>query len=158
MIYSLSARSLKALEGVHPDLVRVVKTAIKLSTQDFSVVQGTRTKEQMWENYGKGRTASQCAAKGVPTLYAKPSAAKVTWLNDPLMSNHRVMTDGFGHAVDLGSYPYGSDPKAYRAIWVAMSAAAKAESVKIRAGIDWDSDKILMEKGETDLGHYEWIG
>lgn len=157
MAYSLSARSLAALEGVHPDLVAVIEDAIKTTTQDFMVVQGCRTKEQMWANYGKGRTAAQCAAKGVPVKYALPSANKVTWLRDPLMSNHRIMPDGFGHAVDLGSYPYGSDPKKYRAIWLAVMAAAERRRVKVRAGIDWDADGNIMEKGETDLGHFELV-
>jgi len=157
MTYSLGQRSLAELHGVHPDLVRVIKRAIALTTQDFMVVQGTRTKEEMWANYGKGRTRAECGAKGVPVKYAMPGEAKVTWLNDPLMSNHRVMDDGFGHAVDLGTFPYGGDAKQYRAIWLAMSAAAKAEDVKIRAGIDWDGDGVLMEKGESDLGHYELV-
>ncbi len=65
------------------------------------------------------------------------------------------MPDGFGHAVDLGSFPYGSDPAKYRAIWVAMTEAAKRLKVKVRSGLDWDGDGKLMEKGETDLGHWE---
>jgi len=157
MGYVLGARSRAQLEGVHPDLVRVIERAITLTTQDFMVVQGRRTREQMWENWGKGRTAAQCAAKGVPTSYAKPALAKVTWLNNPLGSEHAVKADGFGHAVDLGSFPYGSVPAKYRAIWQAMMEAARIEGVKIRAGIDWDSDGRLMENGETDLGHYELV-
>jgi len=159
MAYSLGLRSLAELEGVHPVLVRVVKRAIILTPQDFMVVQGCRTKEEMWANWGKGRTKAQCAAKSVPIKYAMPGEAKVTWLNDPLMSNHRVMPDGWGHAVDLGVYPYrqNEDPEKYRALWKAMSAAAAAEGAKVRAGIDWDADGILMEKGESDLGHYELV-
>lgn len=157
MTYSLGQRSLAELVGVAPPLVRVVKRAIIVTTQDFMVVQGPRTKVQMWENYGKGRTRQQCALKGVPVTYAKPDEAKVTWLEDPLMSNHRIMPDGFGHAVDLGTFPYGGKAELYRPIWKAMSAAATIEKVKIRAGIDWDGDANLMEKGESDLGHYELV-
>lgn len=157
MPFSLGQRSLAELQGVHPDLVRVIKRAITITAQDFMVVQGTRTKEEMWVNYGKGRTKAQCEAKGVPAKYAMPGEAKVTWLKDPLMSNHRIMPDGFGHGVDLGTFPYGGDAKQYRLIWDAMKKAMAIEGVKLRAGIDWDGDNVPMEKGESDLGHYELV-
>ena len=38
MAYSLGAKSRAELEGVHPDLVRVVERAIVLSKQDFAVL------------------------------------------------------------------------------------------------------------------------
>jgi peptidoglycan L-alanyl-D-glutamate endopeptidase CwlK len=46
MTYSLGARSLQRLEGVHPDLVRVVKRAISLTDLDFTVLEGLRTVER----------------------------------------------------------------------------------------------------------------
>lgn len=157
MTYALGSKSLAKLEGVHPDLVRVVKRAIQITDQDFMVVQGKRTKVEMWANYGKGRTAAQCVAKGVPAIYAKPGEAKVTWLRDPLMSNHRVMPDGWGHGVDLGTFPYGGSNAQYKLIWKAMKKAMELEKVKLRAGIDWDSDNVPLEAGESDLGHYELV-
>ena len=78
MSYQLSKRSLDRLHGVDPKLVAVVKRAIELSPIDFMVLEGVRTREQCMINYGKGRTATQCQAKGVPAKYANPSAAKVT--------------------------------------------------------------------------------
>ena len=36
----LGARSLGRLEGVHPDLVRIVKTAAAMSNLDFTVLEG----------------------------------------------------------------------------------------------------------------------
>lgn len=39
----LSARSLARLEGVHPDLVKVVKRAIEVTPIDFTVVEGLRS-------------------------------------------------------------------------------------------------------------------
>lgn len=157
MTYSLGQRSLAELVGVHPDLVRAIKRAITITEQDFMVVQGTRTKEEMWANYGKGRTVAQCTAKGVPAKYAKPAENKVTWLNNPLLSNHRIMPDGFGHGVDLGTFPYGGSIAQYKLIWQAMKKAMAIEGVKLRAGIDWDGDNIPLEAGESDLGHYELI-
>ncbi len=149
MAYTLSKRSTDALIGVEPRLVRVVKRAITHTTQDFVVIQGVRTKVQMWENYGKGRTAAQCLAKGVPAQYAKPTLAKVTWLANPLMSNHRVHADGFGHAVDIVPFPvdWNSERK-FNDIAAAMKRAAHLEGVKIVWGGDWTG-------GIRDLPHFE---
>ncbi len=46
MAYRLGRRSVRTLSGVHPDLVRVVKRAIKLTTVDFTVLEGVRSKRR----------------------------------------------------------------------------------------------------------------
>ena len=43
MTFRFSARSEARLEGVHPDLVRVVRAALGHSAVDFTVVEGLRT-------------------------------------------------------------------------------------------------------------------
>ena len=53
--FKLGARSLRELEGVHPDLVAVVKRAIELTSQDFSVHDGIRTMEEQREMVGARR-------------------------------------------------------------------------------------------------------
>ena len=156
MSYVLGARSLRNLERVHPQLVRVVKRAIQISSQDFMVIEGVRSKEQCWVNYGKGRSAVQCQQAGVPAKYAQPQAAKVTWLRDPLNSKHCIQSDGFGHAVDLVPYPIDwNDLKKFDAIAAAMKQAAKECGVPVRWGADWDNDGKPRERGETDSPHFE---
>ena len=151
MSYQLSQRSLDRLHGVDQKLVAVVKRAIELSNQDFMVLEGVRTREQCMINYGKGRTASQCVAKGVPAKYAKPSAAKVTWLNNPFASKHVS-----GKAVDLVPYPVDwNDLKKFDAIAKAMLQAAKELGVPVRWGADWDGDGKPRERGESDSPHFE---
>lgn len=151
MSYKLSKRSLDRLAGVDPKLVAVVKRAIQISKQDFSVLEGIRSREQCMINYGKGRTASQCVAKGVPAKYAQPKAAKVTWLNDPFASKHCV-----GKAVDLVPYPVDWNTLSkFDAIAKAMQQAAKELGVKVRWGADWDADGKPREKGEFDSPHFE---
>jgi peptidoglycan L-alanyl-D-glutamate endopeptidase CwlK len=54
MSYKLSARSLKALEGVHPDLVRVVNHCIDETPVDFVVIEGLRTKARQAELVAAG--------------------------------------------------------------------------------------------------------
>ena len=145
-------------DGVHPDLARVVYRAasMALPEEDFSVLEGARSREQMWINYGKGRTPAQCAAKGVPTKYADPDARKVTWLSNPLMSNHRRRADGYSRAVDLAPWPTDwNDIPRFNRLATLMFRAASVEGVQIRWGADWDRDGRWREKGEYDSPHYE---
>ena len=147
------------LKGLDPDLIRVVKRAWQIGGE-FFVIEGVRTKERMWETWGQGRTVAQCAAKGVPAKYAKPGLPKVTWLSNPLMSNHRVKASGYGEAVDLGIYPLDwtnkSTPR-WTELAGVMFRAASIENVKIRWGADWDNDGNYREKGETDSPHFELV-
>ena len=41
-MYSLGPRSIMRLKGVHPDLVKVVEQAIRLTTVDFTVLEGVQ--------------------------------------------------------------------------------------------------------------------
>ena len=151
MSYQLSKRSLDRLHGVDPKLVAVVKRAIELSPIDFMVLEGVRTREQCMINYGKGRTAAQCQAKGVPAKYANPSAAKVTWLNNPFTSKHVN-----GKAVDLVPYPVDwQDLKKFDQIAKAMLQAAKELGVPVRWGADWNGNGKPRERGESDSPHFE---
>ena len=124
MVYSLSQRSLTALAGVHPDMVRVVKRAITLTTQDFLVTEGVRTPARQRELYAQGRTTP---------------GPKVTWT---LNSNHFIQKSGYGHAVDLCPYPVDwNDVRKFAAIADAMKRAAAAEGVKLTWGGDWKAPK-----------------
>ena len=106
----LGQRSLTRLEGVHPDLVRVVKTAAALSDLDFTVLEGLRTVERQKHlvNQGASRTM-----------------------------NSRHIT---GHAVDLGALIDGSvrwDWGLYLKLGEVMRAASLAEKIPIRWGGTW---------------------
>ena len=131
--FKLSERSLNSLKGVNPSLVKVVERAIELTEQDFLVLEGVRSKEQCYINYGKGRTVAQCSAKGVPTKYAQPSLSKVTWLNNPLASKHVT-----GNAVDLVPSPVDWNTiSKFTTISKAMKQAAKELGVDLEWGGDW---------------------
>jgi len=149
--FALSKLSLSRLDGVDPQLVKVVKRAIEITQQDFLVVEGVRSKIQCYINYGKGRTAVQCTVKGVPALYAQPKLPRVTWLNNPLSSKHVT-----GKAVDLVPYPVDwNDLAKFDQVAKAVFAAAKELGVSIRWGADWDNDGNYREKGEYDSPHFE---
>ncbi len=114
MAYVLGSRSRKRLDGVHLDLVEVVKRAIEITEVDFTVLEGLRTRERQQRLYDAG--ASQTM-------------------------NSRHLT---GHAVDLGAYVDGQvswDWPLYYKIADAMKAAAKELDVPIEWGGDWTSFK-----------------
>ncbi len=110
MLFTLSARSLKRLEGVHPDLARVVHRAIELTSVDFVVTEGLRTKARQRELVAAG--ASQTM-------------------------NSRHIT---GHAVDLAALVGGQvrwDWPLYGKLAEAMKAAAAELKIPLEWGGDW---------------------
>lgn len=158
MAIKLGVRSLERLSTCHSDLQRVVKRAALIAepADDFTVLEGVRTREQMMINYGKGRTEDQCVAKGVPGKYAQPRAAKVTWLNNPFASPHAKQADGTSHAVDLAPWPIDWNNLArFDRLAHLMLEAAKLEGVAITWGADWDRDGKPRERGETDSPHFQ---
>ena len=110
-MYHLSKRSLKALEGVRPDLVDIVHRAIQITKQDFMVIEGLRTRARQ----------KQLVAKGASTTM-----------------NSRHLT---GHAVDLVPYPIAWDWPLFYPIADAMKGAAKELGVPLEWGGDWKSFK-----------------
>ena len=151
MTHQFSKVSKSRQNGLHPTLNKILDRAISISSIDFMILEGVRSDEQCYINYGKGRTVAQCTAKGVPAKYALPKAAKVTWLNNPLDSKHVT-----GKAVDLVPYPVDwNDLSKFDQMAQAMFAAAKELGVSIRWGADWDNDGNYREKGEYDSPHFE---
>lgn len=153
------------MEGLHPDLKKVLNKYIEISQVDSTIIEGVRSDEQCYINFGKGRTAAQCQAGGCPAKYAAPHMAKVTWVKHALSSNHRKKTDGYGYAVDMYPYPVSlvlaGKPKDWEPLFNQMAKdmmeAAKCVGVKIRWGADWDVDNIPRERGETDNPHFELV-
>jgi peptidoglycan L-alanyl-D-glutamate endopeptidase CwlK len=112
MTYALGATSLARLQGVHPDLVRVVKLAITKTPVDFTVLEGLRTKERQAVLFKQGATRTM---------------------------NSRHIT---GHAVDLAPVIDGKvswDWPLYHKLAPVMKAAAKELGVAITWGGDWVS-------------------
>lgn len=152
----LTQRDHERLVGVDERLVRVVLRAAEITPVAFMVVEGVRSREACMVNYGKGRTAAQCAVFKIPASYARPQAAKVTWLSNPFNSRHCKQNDGFGKAVDLLPAPYDwKDPVKFDQVAAAMEQAAGELGIDIRWGADWDEDGKPRERGEQDSPHFE---
>jgi peptidoglycan L-alanyl-D-glutamate endopeptidase CwlK len=54
MPYRFSARSEAKLQGVHPDLVKVVRRALELTQVDFGITEGLRTEARQKELVAAG--------------------------------------------------------------------------------------------------------
>jgi peptidoglycan L-alanyl-D-glutamate endopeptidase CwlK len=118
MTYSLGKKSLDRLSGVHPDLVAVVKRAIKITEQDFGVHEGVRSRARQEQLFKAGATKT-------------------------LDGRHIT-----GHAVDLVPYIGGRlrwEWKPLFAVAVAVDQAATELGVPIRWGGVWD--RLMADYG-----------
>jgi len=110
MGFRFSKRSLDRLNGVHPDLQRVVHRALEVSIVDFLVTEGVRTME---------RQRALKAAGATRTL------------------NSRHLT---GHAVDLAPWIDGAvrwDWPPFYKIASAMKEASRELGIPVVWGGDW---------------------
>jgi peptidoglycan L-alanyl-D-glutamate endopeptidase CwlK len=126
----LSARDLKRLEGVHPDLVRLIKHAAGITEVPFMVLEGVRS-----------------PARHAALLKAGASMTK----------NSRHLT---GHAVDLGGMvPFvdedgdGADDDGIHGLrwdwplYHKLGATLKAAAQEINLPIEWGGDWKVFKDG-----------
>ena len=114
MTFKFSARSLRNLDGLHRDLVRVAHRALELSDVDFVVTEGLRTRERQRQLVAAGASRTM---------------------------NSRHIT---GHALDVAAWVGGAvrwDWPLYDRISAAFKAAARELGVPIVWGGDWKSFK-----------------
>ena len=128
MAFKLSKRSLDRLEGVHPDLVAVVKAAIEVTDVDFGVTCGLRTVEEQEQLVAAGRSQT-------------------------MNSKHIPQEDGYSHAVDLVAY-FGSNVSwelnVYDDICDAMKEAAIEVGCPLKWGAAWSEGDIRTYPGTAE--------
>ena len=108
MGYILGTRSRQRLSGVHPDLVAVVKRAIQITEQDFTVLEGIRNINRQRELFKAGKSTTM---------------------------NSRHLT---GHAVDLAPWPIDwEDLSRIELVADAMKQASEELNVPVIWGGDW---------------------
>lgn len=125
MAYSLGGRSLAELEGVHPKLVDVVKRAIEITEQDFSVHDGLRTVAEQREYVRRG-------------------------VSKTMNSKHMKQPDGYGHAVDLVPYINGQLRWEWKPIFV-IAAAVHQAATELGVALTWGGcwDRNFADIGST---------
>lgn len=110
MTYAFGSRSLKRLEGVHPDIRKVMDRAIAMTDLDFTVLEGLRTLAQQRKYYATGKSKT-------------------------MRSRHLT-----GHAVDIAPMVDGKitwDWAVYDRLAPIIKRAAQDVGVKIEWGGDW---------------------
>lgn len=115
--YRFSSRSEGNMRGVHPDLVTVMRMALRISRVDFGVTQGVRTKKQQQE---------------------KLIARKTNTMN----SRHVVESNqcGYACAIDVAAYIAGAPTwewHQYEKIARAVFRAAIALGIQVEWGGFW---------------------
>jgi len=128
-MYKLGNKSLKNLVGVHPILGFAVVEAIKVTKQDFTVLEGLRTPERQKELVAKGSSKT--------------------------MDSYHL----YGLAVDLVAWVDGKpswDEKYYKDIAVVMKEVIQKYKLPIEWGFDkwgWDMPHWQMTgyKKEYDV-------
>ena len=123
MSFKLSQRSLSELEGVKPQLVRVVNRAIQITTVDFGVTEGVRTREVQEEyvRLGKSKTMNSKHLTGDAVDVVAYIGSKISW--------------------ELNLYDDIAD---------AFAQAARDEGVKMRWGAAWNIEDITKWNGTME--------
>lgn len=145
-MFKFSTRSLAVLNGhhpslgamapVHPDLVAVVREAIKVSRVDMTVLSSTlRTEARQRELVAAGRSRT-------------------------MRSLHLPQSSGFVHAVDLGLYEGGRvswRPQGYFDIADAMQTAARDLNIPVTWGGCWAPLNAVGHVHDVDCLHAEYV-
>lgn len=111
-MFVFSKRSRDNLKGVHPNLVKVIELALKLSEKDFMIIEGLRTEERQMSLKRQGHSQT-------------------------LNSKHLVQSDGYGHAIDLVPYPVSWKLEDFYQIVEAVRKASKQLNINVRWGGAW---------------------
>lgn len=131
--FKLGKKSLAKLEGVHPDLVKVVKRAIEISPRDFTVGEGERTiaTQRKYVRSGASRTMR---SRHIPSSNkCNLSCAVDLWALDDL-----------DHDGDLD---ISWVEEHYKPIADAMKQASKELKIPVEWGVDlwgWDGPHFQL--------------
>lgn len=126
MTFRFSSRSLRNMEGVHPDLVAVAHRALEITEIDFLVTEGLRTREKQIE-------------------LVRAGASRTT------RSRHLT-----GHAIDIAAWVAGGvrwDWPLYEELSRAFKQAAAELNVPITWGGDW---KTFRDGPHYELSRMEY--
>ena len=126
MTFRFSSRSLRNMEGVHPDLIAVAHRALELTEIDFLVTEGLRTREKQIE-------------------LVRAGASRTT------RSRHLT-----GHAIDIAAWVAGGvrwDWPLYEELSRAFKQAASELNVPLVWGGDW---KTFRDGPDYELSRTEY--
>lgn len=135
---SFGKASEAALQGIHPDIIRVLRKAIE--RYDFGVLNGLRTEAQEAADVAAG-------------------------LSQTMHSMHLQQADGYGHAADIAPYPENwNDPSHVKLsqfevdqifLGAFVLGVAHALGIELRYGGNWSGSGRSIAAGFKDLDHVE---
>lgn len=124
-----SKKSLKKLETAHPDLQRIYHELVKI--MDITILEGVRSVETQEEYVRTGKSKT-------------------------MNSKHLKQSDGFAHAIDAVPYPIDwNDKDRFIYMQGMIRGIAHQMGIKVRSGIDWDSDGEIKDHSFFDGPHVE---
>ncbi len=137
MSYKLSNSSNRRLKGVSPNLIEVVKLALKRTPIDFGIawMGGLRTAEDQNKLFKEDRSTKDGYEK---------------------KSKHQ-----YGEAIDFQPYVNGKLDRSehnYLIIIGVFFACANELGINIRSGLNWDKDQVFItDQNFQDAPHIEII-
>lgn len=124
--FRFSQRSEGNLNGVNPNLVKVIRRALELTPVDFIVIEGMRTQARQKELVATGKSQTM---------------------------NSRHLT---GNAVDIIPVNTTWNIEEFKPLLKAVKQAADEQGLKLRFGINWKDDPFLpIETRFIDAPHIE---
>lgn len=120
-MFVLSQRSLNNLQGVHPDLVRVVQRAIQITQVDFMVTCGVRT-------------------------LAEQKVLVAAGASKTMNSRHIPGKDGFSKAVDLAAM-IGPNVRWDWPLYSKLAEAMKTAAAELKVPLEWGGDWKTFKDG-----------
>jgi len=148
IMYKLGKGSLKKLESVHHDLVKIIKLAITRTPVDFGISEGHRTLDRQKELYDQGKSKIDGINKKGKHNYS-PSLAIDLYAYHPDIEVRKKL------AYDV--------PTLCLIAGVIISCADELKAKgdikhSIRWGGNWDNDGVILyDQSFDDLPHFELV-
>ena len=147
-MYKLGKGSLKKLESVHHDLVKIIKLAITRTPVDFGISEGHRSLERQKELYDQGKSKIDGINKKGKHNYS-PSLAIDLYAYHPDIEVRKKL------AYDV--------PTLCIIAGVIISCADELKAKgdikhSLRWGGNWDNDGVILyDQSFDDLPHFELV-
>jgi peptidoglycan L-alanyl-D-glutamate endopeptidase CwlK len=150
MAFKLSNRSTGRLEGINPDLIEVVKTAITLTKVDFGVTCGMRTVEEQEVLVAKG------ASKTMKSKHLEGRAVDLVAYVGPNITWALNMYDDLADAMAEAARKHDV-PLKWGAAWTVGNIAAWDETMEEAMNAYVDLRRSQSRRPFIDAPHFEMM-
>lgn len=147
-MYKLGKGSLKKLESVHHDLVKIIKLAITRTPVDFGISEGHRSLERQKELYDQGKSKIDGINKKGKHNYNPSLAIDLYAYHPDIATRKKIAYDVPTLCIIAGVI-----------ISCADELKAKGDiKHSIRWGGNWDNDGVILyDQSFDDLPHFELV-